>query len=147
MMLNSVHDCRLIDLPRHESERGSLTEVQNDNTLPFAIRRVFYIYDVPGDAERGAHAHKQDHELIMAASGSFDIEVYDGRERRSFTLRRPYQGLYVPPGLWLQMKNFSSGSIALVLVSAPYTEEDYIREIDGYYAYLQQQNQNEIPFS
>ena len=131
-----LQQCRLIDLPRHTSDRGSLTEVQNDNTLPFAVRRVFYIYDVPGEAERGAHAHRRDEELIIAASGSFDVEIYDGSDRISFTLRRPYQGLYVPPGLWLQLKNFSSGSIALVLVSAPFTEHDYIRNIKDFHTYL-----------
>jgi uncharacterized RmlC-like cupin family protein len=97
---------------------------------------VFYVYDVPADAERGAHAHRHDMELIMAASGSFDVEITDGEHTRTFTLRRPFQGLFVPPGLWLHMKNFSSGSIALVLVSAPYTEEDYIRNYADFQTYI-----------
>ncbi len=140
MIKNALKECRLLDLPRHVSDRGSLTEVENDDSLPFAIRRVFYVYDVPGDAERGGHAHRHDLELIMAASGSFDGEICDGEETRVFTLRRPYQGLFVPAGLWLQMKNFSSGSIALVLVSEKYTEEDYIRNFEDYLTYLRHRN-------
>lgn len=131
-----IKRCRLIDLPRHESDRGMLTEVQNDGSLPFFVKRVFYVYDVPADAERGAHAHRRDMELIMAASGSFDVEITDGETTRTFTLRRPFQGLFVPSGLWLQMKNFSSGSIALVLVSDIYTEEDYIRNYTDFQTYI-----------
>lgn len=129
---DSLDRCRLISLPRHVSERGALTEVQNDPALPFRVRRVFYIYDVPGGAERGGHAHRRDHELVIAASGSFDVEISNGRHSRTFTLRRPHEALYVAPGHWLQMKNFSSGSIGLVLDSDPYTEEDYIRDYDEY---------------
>ena len=118
-MRNDIEQCRLITLPRHESDRGVLTEVQNDGSLPFTVKRVFYVYDVPADAERGAHAHR-----------------HDSEHTRTFTLRRPFQGLFVPPGLWLHMKNFSSGSIALVLVSAPYTEEDYIRNYADFQTYI-----------
>ena len=135
-MRNDIEQCRLITLPRHESDRGVLTEVQNDGSFPFPVKRVFYVYDVPADAERGAHAHRHDMELIMAASGSFDVEITDGEHTRTFTLRRPFQGLFIPPGLWLHMKNFSSGSIALVLVSAPYTEEDYIRNYADFQTYI-----------
>lgn len=132
MSTSPLQECRIIDLPRHGSERGSLTELQNDNRLPFAIRRVFYIYDVPGDVERGAHAHSEQSELIVAASGSFDVVLSDGAETRTFTLRRPYKGLYVPPGVWLQMRNFSSGVAVLVMGSDKFNEDDNIRDYDQY---------------
>lgn len=145
--MSTIDRCRIVILPRHISDRGSLTEVQNDSTLPFEVRRVFYIYDVPSGAERGGHAHRHDHELVIAVSGSFEVEISDGYQKRTFTLCRPYEALYVAPGNWLQMKDFSAGSIGLVLDSDPYAEEDYIRDYDQYVSYIHtHRDADEIPF-
>lgn len=124
---SSVADCRIIELPRHRSLNGSLTEVDNIDA-PFAVRRVFYFYDVPADAERGFHSHHQVEELVVAVSGCFDVTVSDGHESRKFTLNRPYRGLYVPAGIWINLDNFSSGSVGLTLASELYSPDDYCRD-------------------
>src|SRR5260221_7166039 len=121
-------DCGLVHLPRIEDPRGNLTFIEAHCHVPFDIRRVYYLYDVPGGADRGGHAHKQLRQLIIAASGSFDVAVDDGRVRRSFRLDRAFLGLYVPAMHWRELVNFSSGSICLVLASAPYDETDYVRD-------------------
>ncbi len=125
--LSTVDDCRIIELPRHRHPNGSLTEVDNIDA-PFPVRRVFYFYDIPADAERGFHSHYEVQELVMAVSGSFDVSVSDGSETRRFTLNRPYRGLHIPAGLWINLDNFSSGSVGLVLTSELFTEEDYCRD-------------------
>lgn len=130
--LSVIGDCRVIDLPRHRHENGSLTVVQNDNSTPFAVRRVFYLYDVPGDSERGGHSHHVARELIVAAGGCFDVVLDDGHERRTFTLRRPSQALYIPAGIWRSLNNFSSGAVCLVLTSEKYDEADYVRDYDRF---------------
>lgn len=125
----SVFDCSMVELDKHHSERkGNLTVVENGATLPFDVKRVYYIYDVPGGENRGAHAHKELSQLIIAASGSFTVTLDDGRCKRSFFLNRPYQGLYVKPGMWRDLNDFSSGAVCMVLASAVYQKEDYIRD-------------------
>ncbi len=128
MVRFSVSDCSIIELDRHHSERkGNLTVVENGITLPFDVKRVYYLYDVPGGESRGAHAHKELEQLIVAASGSFVVTLDDGKEKKSFFLNRPYQGLYVRPGLWRDLADFSSGAVCMVLASEVYMETDYIR--------------------
>lgn len=126
---SSVNDCRLVELDKHHSDRkGNLTVVENGVTLPFDVKRVYYLYDVPGGESRGAHAHKELEQLIIAASGSFTVTLDDGKNKRSFFLNRPYQGLYVKPGLWRDLGDFSSGAVCMVLASEVYLKEDYIRD-------------------
>lgn len=129
----SVFDCTMVELDRHHSDRnGNLTVVENGTTLPFDIKRVYYIYDVPGGESRGAHAHRELEQLIVAASGSFTVTLDDGKSKRSFFLNRPYQGLYVKPGLWRDLVDFSSGAVAMVLASDVYKKEDYIRDYNEF---------------
>jgi len=129
---STVDGCRIIDLPRNTHPNGSLTAMQNDGTLPFTIKRVYYLYDIPGDAARGGHAHKENQSLLVALSGSFEVHLGDGVTTRTFFLNRPYNGLYVPAGLWREIDNFSSGSVCLVLTSDIYDESDYVRSIDEF---------------
>lgn len=130
---NTVYDCTVIDLDRHHSDRkGNISVVENSTTVPFDVRRIYYLYDVPGGENRGSHAHKALSQLIIAASGSFAVTLDDGNVKRTFFLNRPYQGLYVPPGIWRDLIDFSSGSVCLVLASDLYTEDDYIREYDEF---------------
>lgn len=125
----SVFDCTMIELDKHHSDRkGNLTVVENGKTLPFDVKRVYYLYDVPGGENRGAHAHKELEQLIIAASGSFTVTLDDGKCKRSFFLNRPYQGLYVKPGMWRDLVDFSSGAVCMVLASDVYKKEDYIRD-------------------
>lgn len=120
--------CRIIELPRVADPRGNLTFVEGDRHVPFTIRRVFYLYDVPGGETRAGHALKTCHQFIVAMSGSFDVAVDDGREQTRFSLNRSYYGLYLPPRTWRVLDNFSSGSVCLVLASEPYDESDYYRD-------------------
>ena len=130
---SSVDDCRIIELPRVRHANGSLTVADNiDSALPFKTRRIYYIYDVPADAERGGHSHYQAPALMMAVSGSFDVILDDGVRKRTFTLNRPYKALYVPTGLWRTVANFSGGAICLVLTSELYSAEDYVRDYDRF---------------
>ena len=125
----SVSDCKVVELDKHHSDRkGNLTVVENGVTLPFDVKRVYYLYDVPGGESRGSHAHRELEQLIVAASGSFTVTLDDGKEKRSFFLNRPYQGLYVKPGLWRDLDNFSSGAVCMVLASEVYDASDYIRD-------------------
>ncbi len=134
----SVFDCSIVSLDKHHSDRkGNLTVVENGVTLPFDVKRVYYLYDVPGGENRGAHAHRELEQLIVAASGSFTVTLDDGKNRRSFFLNRPYQGLYVKPGLWRDLEDFSSGAVLMVLASTIYREEDYIRDYDAFLKYRQ----------
>lgn len=124
-----VFDCTMVELDKHHSDRkGNLTVVENGKTLPFDVKRVYYLYDVPGGENRGAHAHKELSQLIIAASGSFTVTLNDGKCKRSFFLNRPYQGLYVKPGMWRDLEDFSSGAVCMVLASDVYKKEDYIRD-------------------
>src|SRR5690349_21507469 len=126
----SVEDCHVVQLPKIADPRGNLTFIEGHNHVPFDIRRVYYLYDVPGGAERGGHAHKNLHQLLIAMSGSFDVVLDDGRRRKRFHLNRSYFGLHIGPMIWRELDNFSSGSICLVLASAPYDESDYHRDYE-----------------
>lgn len=133
---NSVFDCSLCELNRVHDEEGNLTYVYENVHIPFPINRVFYSYDIPGGEDRGAHAHKECHQFIIAASGSFEVVLDDGTNKRTVTLNRPFWGLHVPPGIWASEQGFSSGSICLVLASHGYSEDDYIRNYDDYRIYV-----------
>ena len=129
-----IGDCRIIELPKISDPRGNLTFIEASRHIPFEIRRVYYLYDVPGGAERGGHAHKALQQLIIAMSGSFDVVLDDGNNRIRFHLNRSYFGLYVCPMIWRELDNFSSGSICMVLASNLYDESDYYRNYDEYSA-------------
>lgn len=132
----NVFDCTMIELDKHHSNRkGNLTVVENGQTLPFDVKRVYYLYDIPGGESRGAHAHRNLSQLIIAASGSFRVTLDDGNIKRSFFLNRPYQGLYVKPGIWRDLDDFSSGAVCMVLASDVYMKEDYIREYNEFVEY------------
>src|SRR5574344_629744 len=139
MKNTTVYDCSIIELNKHHSDRkGNISVVESFNTIPFDIKRAYYLYDVPGGEERGSHAHKKLEQLIIAASGSFDVILSDGHVRRTFTLNRPYQGLLVVPGIWRELNNFSSGSVCLVLASECYDEHDYIRNYEEFLEYKEE---------
>lgn len=134
----SVFDCNVIELDKHHSDRkGNLTVVENGITLPFDVKRVYYLYDIPGGEKRGAHAHKELEQLIVATSGSFTVTLDDGKNKRSYFLNRPYQGLYVKPGMWRDLTDFSSGAVAMVLASDIYKKEDYIRDYNEFLKYIE----------
>jgi len=129
----NVNDCSVIELGRHHSDRkGTISVVQNGDTVPFNVKRVYYLYDVPGGESRGSHAHRELSQLIVAASGSFRVTLDDGHVKQSFVLNRPYQGLYVAPGIWRDLDDFSSGAVCMVLASDVYRAEDYIRDYDEF---------------
>ncbi len=125
----------ILTLPKIEDPRGNLSVIEN-GTIPFPIKRVYYLYDVPSGAQRGGHAHKGQEEFIVAVSGSFDVILDDGSGQRVFSLNRPYQGLYVTTKIWRELKNFSSGAVCLVVSSGEYDEDDYIRDYDEFIDYL-----------
>lgn len=132
----TIYDCSIIELNRHHSDRkGNLSVVENLETIPFEVKRTYYLYDVPGGESRGGHAHKALSQLIIAASGSFTVTLDDGNVKRTFLLNRPYQGLYVVPGIWRTLDDFSSGAVCMVLASEGYTEEDYIRNYSKFIEY------------
>lgn len=128
----SIEDCKLIELPKISDPRGNLTFIEGTRHVPFDIRRVYYTYDVPGGADRGGHAHKALHQLIIAMSGSFDVTLDDGRNKKKFHLNRSYQGLYVCPMIWRDLDNFSSGSVCMVLASNFYEASDYYRDYNEF---------------
>lgn len=139
-MKSSVYDCSLIELDRHHSPRkGDISVVENGITVPFDTKRIYYLYDVPGGVNRGGHAHKALKQLIVAASGSFTVVLDDGAVKRSFVLNRPYMGLYVVPGIWRVLEDFSSGSVCLVLASEKYDADDYIRDYDEFLKFKTEQ--------
>jgi dTDP-4-dehydrorhamnose 3,5-epimerase-like enzyme len=128
----SIEACKIIELPKISDPRGNLTFIENSRHIPFDIKRVYYLYDVPGGADRGGHAHKALHQLIIAMSGSFDVTLDDGRSKKRFHLNRSYQGLYVCPMMWRNLDNFSSGSVCMVLASDIYDASDYYRDYDEF---------------
>ena len=128
----SLDKCRIVDLPKISDPRGNLTFIEGQSHVPFDIQRVYYLYDVPGGAERGGHAHKELHQLIIAMAGSFDVVLDDGSERKRFHLNRSYYGLYVCSMIWRELDNFSSGSVCMVLASNRYDESDYYRDYEQY---------------
>jgi hypothetical protein len=123
-----LSDCRIIQLPKISDPRGNLTFVEGSRHIPFDIRRVYYLYDVPGGASRAAHGHRNLQQLIIAMSGSFDVTLDDGASKQKFHLNRPYSGLYIAPMMWRDLDNFSSGSVCMVLASTEYDEGDYFRD-------------------
>jgi len=132
-----IEICKIVELPKIADPRGNLTFIEGNRHIPFAVQRVDYLYDVPGGSERGGHAHKNLHEFIIAMSGSFDVVLQDGSEKRRFHLNRSYYGLYVCPMIWRELDNFSSGSVCLVLASNLYDEGDYYRDYNAYLTALE----------
>ncbi len=131
--MSNVFNCSVIELPQIHNQVGNMTVLDHqENIIPFDIKRIYYLYDVPGGESRGAHAHKELHQLIIAASGSFNVILDDGKIKRIITLNNPKYGLYVPPGIWRDLESFSSGSILLVLASEKYDENDYLRNYKEY---------------
>ena len=135
MKKSTIRDCTIIDLPRIEYRAGNISIVEKGNNFPFKVKRVFYIYDIPGGKARGAHAHKLCHQFLVAASGSFTVALYDGLNKKKISLNRPYCGLHIPPGIWANEFNFSSGAICLVLTSHKYNRNDYIRDYEIFKAF------------
>lgn len=133
----NLDKCQMISLPRINDPRGNLTFVESERHIPFAIQRVYYLYDVPGGAERGGHAHKNLHQLIIAMSGSFDIHLDDGFSKKRVSLNRSYAGLYICPMIWREIDNFSSGAVCMVLASDFYDEADYYRNYSEFVAAAQ----------
>lgn len=132
MKKNTVYDCSVIELNKIYNRAGNITTITNNLNIPFSVKRVFYLYDIPGGEDRGAHSHKKCHQFLLAASGSFEVELDDGINKRTVILNRPYFGLHIPPGIWASEKGFSSGSICLVLASHKYDELDYIRDYEEF---------------
>lgn len=134
--MTTVYDCSVIELSKHHSDRkGNLSVVENYISVPFDVKRTYYLYDVPGGESRGGHAHKGLHQLIVAVSGSFSVTLDDGSIKRTYILNRPYQGLLVVPGIWRTLDDFSSGAVCMVLASEEYSEDDYIRSYEEYIEY------------
>ena len=131
----SVSDCSVIELPKIENRSGNLTSIQNSIEIPFDIKRIFYLYDIPGGKDRGAHAHIECHQFLIAGLGSFDVFLDDGKSKKIVTLNQPYLGLHIPPGIWASEINFSSGSICLVMASHIYDESDYLRDYNEFIKY------------
>jgi WxcM-like, C-terminal len=132
MIKPTVFDCSLIYLPKIQNRAGNITAIHSEVEVPFELKRIFYLYDIPGGEDRGAHAHKACHQFLVAASGSFEILLNDGKTQRLVQLNRPYIGLHIPPMIWASEINFSAGSICLVLASHNYDEQDYIRDYEDY---------------
>ncbi len=130
--ISTVDDCKLVELPRVINKRGSITPINNSIDIPFDIKRVYYLYDIPGGSHRGGHAHWALEQFIVAASGSFDVVLNDGKEQKRISLNRPYKALHIVPGIWRELENFSGGAICLVLASHVYDEDDYIRDYDEF---------------
>lgn len=135
MKKNSVFDCSLILMPKIESRSGNITPIHSDIEIPFSVKRIFYLYDIPGGESRGAHAHKECHQFLIAVSGAFEVLLNDGKTQRIVQLNRPYYGLHIPPMIWASEINFSSGSVCLVFASEPYNESDYIRNYQDFLSY------------
>ena|SRR5438270_6235198 len=132
MARRSLQECRIVELPKIPDARGNLTFIENHRHIPFEMKRVYYLYDVPGGSDRGSHAHRELHQFIVAMSGSFDVVLDDGRAKQRFHLNRSYYGLYVCPMMWRYLDNFSSGSVCMVLASEVYRESDYLRDYDEF---------------
>jgi hypothetical protein len=132
----TVFDCNLLYLQQKGDRNGHITAINNNIEIPFETKRIFYLYDIPGGESRGAHAHKECHQFLVAASGSYEVLLDDGTTKRQVLLNRPDIGLHIPPGIWASEINFSSGSICLVLASHEYNEEDYLRDYDDYLKFI-----------
>jgi hypothetical protein len=136
MQNKSVFDCSVVHLGKINFEEGNLTVVENSSDFPFKVQRVFYLYDIAGGESRGAHAHRECHQFLIAASGSFEVSLDDGKFKRQVFLNRPDFGLHIPPGIWASELNFSSGAICLVLASTKFDEADYIRDYDEFLKFI-----------
>jgi hypothetical protein len=136
---SSIYDCCIYELNKIHNRAGNITVIENDINFPFTIKRIFYLYDVPGGADRGGHAHKKLKQFMVAAGGCFDVSLNDGNNKKVVQLNRPYYGLYIPPGIWVEVINFSSGAISLNLVSEKYDEDDYLRD---YIKFIEFKNEN-----
>ncbi len=128
----TLKNCKIINFPKVTDSRGNLSFIEESKQIPFQMKRVYYLYDVPSGATRGGHAHRELHQVVIALSGSFDVILDDGYQRRSFFLNRPHYGLYIPPKIWRELENFSSNSVALSLVSEVYDEADYVRDYSDF---------------
>ncbi|PIP03778.1 MAG: hypothetical protein COZ23_10615 [Hydrogenophilales bacterium CG_4_10_14_3_um_filter_58_23] len=128
----SIKDCKIVELPKISDPRGNLSFIEGGQHIPFDIKRVYYLYDVPGGSDRGSHAHKHLHQFIVAMSGSFDVVLDDGQQKHRFHLNRSYYGLYVCPMMWRDLDNFSSGAVCMVLASEHYDAVDYIRDYEEF---------------
>ncbi len=131
----TIYDCSIIEIGKHQHEKGNISVIENGRSIPFEVNRVFYLYDIPGGEDRGAHAHKECHQFLVAVSGAFDIILDDGKTKRTVTLNRPYLVLHIPHGIWAGEIGFSSGSVCLVLASHLYDAGDYIRDYNQFLAY------------
>lgn len=129
--MSTIQDCKLLNIPKIEDPRGNLSVIEN-NVIPFQIKRVYYLYDIPSGAERGGHSHKEQQEFLVALSGSFDVILNDGKEEKNITLNKPFEGLLITNTIWRELKNFSSGAVCLVIASDVFLEEDYIREFSEF---------------
>ena len=136
----SIENCQIIQLPKIQDVRGNLTFIEGNNHIPFDIKRVYYLYDVPGGASRAAHGHKELHQLMIAMSGSFDAFLDDGKNKKLFHLNRSYFGLYIPPMIWRDLDNFSSGAVCMVLASDYYNENDYFRNYNDFLAAVKERS-------
>ncbi len=125
--MSTIQNCKIVFIPKIEDPRGNLSVIEH-NVIPFEIKRVYYLYDVPSGAERGGHSHREQHEFLVALSGSFDVILNDGNHQKTVTLNKPFEGLLITNGIWRELKNFSSGAVCLVIASNVFEEEDYIRE-------------------
>ena len=135
MTESNIYNCNVLTLPKVHNRAGNITALNNSIDLPFDIHRVYYLYDIPGGIQRGGHAHKELNQLIVAVSGSFDITLEDGLNKKTVSLNQPYYGLHIIPGIWRELSNFSSGAICLVMASLKYDENDYIRDYNEFLAY------------
>ena len=135
-----LQDSRIIDLPKIMDQRGNLSVIEGGKHIPFEIKRVYYLYDVPGGSSRAGHGHKELQQLIIAMSGSFDVIIDDGNQRKKFHLNRSYYGLYIPKGMWREVENFSSGGVCLVLASTLYDSSDYFHDYDDFRKFINQKN-------
>lgn len=129
--MSTIQNCKILSIPKIEDPRGNLSVIEND-VIPFDIKRVYYLYDVPSGAERGGHSHKEQYEFLVALSGSFDVILNDGSQQKTVTLNKPFEGLLITSGIWRELKNFSSGAVCLVIASDVFLEEDYIREFEDF---------------
>lgn len=137
----SLDSCKIVDLPKITDHRGNLTFIESNRHVPFEIKRAYYLYDVPGGAARAAHGHRRLHQLMISMSGSFDVTLDDGRTRKLFHLNRSYYGLYIPPMMWRDLDNFSSGAVCMVLASDYYDENDYFRDYEEFLAVVRREAQ------
>ena len=135
--MSTLQNCKILSIPKIEDPRGNLSVIEN-NVIPFQIKRVYYLYDVPSGAERGGHSHREQQEFLVALSGSFDVILNDGKEVKTITLNKPFEGLLISNGIWRELKNFSSGAVCLVVASDVFSEDDYIREFEEFIASLSQ---------